>query len=210
MEADVSSLFKLVAFLDDDNKKDGKEINGTRIYSTHRLPELVKKFKVRQLVIATKSLSIDRKNEIVDMALQFHIRVSYVPSFEKWLKNEFDITQIRDINIEDLLGREVISIDNPEIGKQIQNKVICITGAAGSIGSELARQALRFRPSTLVLIDQAESLLYAIERELKAKNQQTNIVVFVADICNRRASITSFASTSPRCCFTRRRISTCH
>ncbi|MEJ1238225.1 nucleoside-diphosphate sugar epimerase/dehydratase [Chryseolinea sp. T2] len=201
MEADVSSLFKLVAFLDDDHKKDNKEINGTRIYSTHRLPELVKKYKVRQLVIATKSLSIERKNEIVDQALQYHIRVSYVPSFEKWLRNEFDITQIRDINIEDLLGREVISLDNAEIGKQIQNKTICITGAAGSIGSELARQALRLRPSTLILIDQAESPLYAIERELKSKNQNTNIVVFVADICNKARIHNIFRDYKPEMLF---------
>jgi FlaA1/EpsC-like NDP-sugar epimerase len=201
MEADVSSLFKLVAFLDDDPKKDGKEINGTRIYATHRLPELVKKFRVRQLVIATKSLSIERKNEIVDSALQFHIRVSYVPSFEKWLRNEFDITQIRDINIEDLLGREVISLDNAEIGEQIRNKTVCITGAAGSIGSELARQALKLRPSTLLLIDQAESPLYAIERELKSKNQQTNIVVFVADICNKPRINNIFRDYKPEMVF---------
>lgn len=185
MEADVSSSYRLVAFLDDDAKKNNKEINGTRIYTTDRLPELIGKHKVRQLVIATKSLSIERKNEIVDLALQYHIKVSYVPSFEKWLRNEFDLKQIRDINIEDLLGREVISLDNQEIGKQIQGRVICITGAAGSIGSELARQALTYRPSTLLLIDQAESPLYQVERELRGRNEQTNIVVFVADICNK-------------------------
>ncbi len=201
MEADVSSLYKLVAFLDDDVKKDGKEINGTRIYSTHRLPELVDKFKVRQLVIATKSLSIERKNEIVDLALQYHIKVSYVPSFEKWLRNEFDIKQIRDINIEDLLGREVISLENPAIGEQVKNKSICITGAAGSIGSEIARQALSFKPATLILIDQAESPLYQIERELMAKNQKTNIIVFVADICNRSRISNIFRDYKPELVF---------
>jgi FlaA1/EpsC-like NDP-sugar epimerase len=185
IEADVSSMYKLVAFLDDDSKKSNKEINGTRIYNYDRLGELVKRHKVRKLVIATKSLSIERKNEIVDEALQHHVKVSYVPSFEKWLRNDWDLAQIRDVNIEDLLGRAVISLDNPEIEKQIQNKVICITGAAGSIGSELARQALTYKPHTLVLIDQAESPLYQVERELVARNQQTNILVFVADICNR-------------------------
>ena len=185
IEADVSSVYKLVAFLDDDTKKYNKEINGTRIYSYDRLAELVKKHNVKKLVIATKSLSIERKNEIVDGALQYHIKVSYVPSFEKWLRNEWDLKQIRDINIEDLLGREVISLDNPEIEMQIENKVICITGAAGSIGSELARQALTYKPHTLVLIDQAESPLYQIERELRGRNQQTRILVFVADICNK-------------------------
>ncbi|MEO5977148.1 MAG: nucleoside-diphosphate sugar epimerase/dehydratase [Chryseolinea sp.] len=201
MESDISSLYHLVAFLDDDAKKSNKEINGTRIYPVDRLPEIAKKYKIRQLVIATKSLSIDRKNEIVDLALTLHIRVSYVPSFEKWLRNEFDIKQIRDINIEDLLGREVISLNNQEIGMQIQNRVICITGAAGSIGSELARQVLTYKPSTLLLIDQAESPLYAIERELRGRNQQTNIVVFVADICNKPRMNNIFRDFKPEILF---------
>jgi FlaA1/EpsC-like NDP-sugar epimerase len=197
MDADVSSMYKLVAFLDDDPKKSNKEISGTRIYSYDRLGELVRKHKVRKLVIATKSLSIERKNEIVDEALKHHVKVSYVPSFEKWLRNDWDLAQIRDINIEDLLGRAVISLDNPGIEKQVQNKVICITGAAGSIGSELARQALTYKPHTLILIDQAESPLYEIERELVSKNQQTNILVFVADICNKRRINAIFRDYKP-------------
>lgn len=201
IEADVSSVFKLVAFLDDDAKKNNKEINGTRIYNFDRLPELVKKHNVKQLVIATKSITIERKNEIVDQALQHHIKVSYVPSFEKWLRNEFDLKQIRDIHIEDLLGREVISLDNPKIEMQIQNKVICITGAAGSIGSELARQALTYKPHTLILIDQAESPLYQIERELRGKGMQTKIFVFVADICNKLRIHSIFRDYKPEIVF---------
>lgn len=201
MEADLSSPYRLVAFLDDDLKKNNKEINGTRIYSTDRLSELVAKHKIKQLVIAAKNLSIERKNEIVDMALQYNVKVSYVPSFEKWLRNEFDLKEIRDINIEDLLGREVISLDNPEIERQIQNKMICITGAAGSIGSELARQALTYKPSALILIDQAESPLYQIERELRAKNQQTRIVVFVADVCNKGRMNAIFRDFKPEILF---------
>jgi len=201
IEADVSSPFKLVAFLDDDSKKNNKEISGTKIYSYDRLPELVKKHRLKQLVIATKSLSIERKNEIVDEALQYHIKVSYVPSFEKWLRNEWDLKQIRDIHIEDLLGREVISLNNPAIEEQIKNRIICITGAAGSIGSELARQALTYKPHSLILIDQAESPLYQIERELRSRNQQTKIFVFVADICNKTRINNIFREFKPEIIF---------
>lgn len=201
IEGDGSSTLKLVAFLDDDLKKNNKEINGTKIYPSDRLAELTKKHKIKQLIIATKSLTIERKNEIVDEALQLHIKVSYVPSFEKWLRNEWDLKQIRDIHIEDLLGREVIKIENPEIENQIQNRVICITGAAGSIGSELARQVLTYKPSKLILIDQAESPLYGIERELRSKNQQTNIVVFVADICNKMRINNIFREFKPETIF---------
>jgi len=201
IESDMSSQYKLVAFLDDDIKKHGKEINGTKIFALEKLGELVKKHKVKKLVIATKSLSIDRKNEIVDQALEYHIKVSYVPSFEKWLRNEWDLKQIRDINIEDLLGREVIRLDNPEIEKEIRNKVICITGAAGSIGSELARQALTYKPHTLILIDQAESPLYEIERELRGRNQQTRLLVFIANICNKPRINTIFRDYKPEIVF---------
>jgi FlaA1/EpsC-like NDP-sugar epimerase len=108
IEGDGSSTMKLVGFLDDDLKKNNKEINGTKIYTSDRLAELAKKHKIKQLIIATKSITIERKNEIVDAALQLHIKVSYVPSFDKWLRNEWDLKQIRDIHIEDLLGRDVI------------------------------------------------------------------------------------------------------
>jgi FlaA1/EpsC-like NDP-sugar epimerase len=201
IESDVSSQYKLAGFLDDDVKKHGKEINGTRIMGLDKLEELVKKSKVKKMVIATKSLSIDRKNEIVDLALLHHVKVSYVPSFEKWLRNEWDLKQIRDINIEDLLGREVIRLDNPEIEKEIRNKVICITGAAGSIGSELARQVLTYKPQTLILIDQAESPLYEIERELRGRNQQSRILVFIANICNKSRIHNIFRDYHPEIVF---------
>jgi FlaA1/EpsC-like NDP-sugar epimerase len=201
IESDVSSQYKLVAFLDDDVKKHNKEINGTKILGLEKLGELVKKHKVKKLVIATKSLSIERKNEIVDQALLYNIKVSYVPSFEKWLRNEWDLKQIRDINIEDLLGREVIKLDNPEIEKEVRGKTICITGAAGSIGSELARQVLTYKPHTLILIDQAESPLYEIERELRGRNQQSRLLVFIADICNKTRINSIFRDYHPEILF---------
>jgi FlaA1/EpsC-like NDP-sugar epimerase len=201
IESDVSSQYKLVAFLDDDIKKHNKEINGTKILGLEKLGELVKKYKVKKLVIATKSLTIERKNEIVDQALQYNVKVSYVPSFEKWLRNEWDLKQIRDINIEDLLGREVIKLDNPEIEKEVKGKTICITGAAGSIGSELARQVLTYKPHTLILIDQAESPLYEIERELRGRNQQSRLLVFIADICNKTRINSIFRDYHPEILF---------
>jgi FlaA1/EpsC-like NDP-sugar epimerase len=185
IEADMTGQYKLVAFLDDDVKKNRKDINGTKIYSYDKLPELVLKHKIKKIIIAVKDLSIERKNEIVDDALNHLIRVSYVTSFDKWLRNDWDVKEIRDVNIEDLLGREVIKLDNKSIETEISGKVIFITGGAGSIGSELARQVLSYKPHTLVLIDQAESPLYEIERELRAKNQQTKLFVFVANVCNK-------------------------
>jgi FlaA1/EpsC-like NDP-sugar epimerase len=185
IEADLSNQYKLVAFLDDNEKKSRKDISGTRIYNYSKLGDLAKRHQIKKIIIAVKNLSVERKNEIVDDALRYNIKVSYVPSFEKWLKNDWDVGQIRDINIEDLLGREVIKLNNESIEEQILNKVICITGGAGSIGSELARQVLNYRPRVLILVDQAESPLYDIERELRPKATHTKLIVFIADICNR-------------------------
>jgi FlaA1/EpsC-like NDP-sugar epimerase len=186
IEADLNNHYKLVGFLDDSLKKSSKEMNGTKIFNYSNLPELVKKFKIKKIIIAVKSLSVERKNEIVDDALRYNIKVGYVPSFEKWLRNDFDVEQIKDINIEDLLGREVIRLNNELIEEEIFDRVICITGGAGSIGSELARQILGYKPKTLILVDQAESPLYDIERELRGRASQTDIFVFIADICNRQ------------------------
>lgn len=197
IEADLTNQYKLVAFLDDNVKKQSKQINGTRIYNYSRLDALVKEHQIKKIIIAVKDLSVERKNEIVDDALRHNIKVSYVPSFEKWLKNDWDVGQIRDINIEDLLGREVIRLNNELIEEQILNKVICITGGAGSIGSELARQILSFRPKVLILVDQAESPLYDIERELRPKATQTKLIVFIADICNRQRMQNIFREFRP-------------
>ncbi|HEY9049452.1 MAG TPA: nucleoside-diphosphate sugar epimerase/dehydratase [Ohtaekwangia sp.] len=201
IESDMTGQYKLIGFLDDDVKKNGKEINGSKIYGYEKLSELVHKHKVKKIVIAVKNLSIERKNEIVDDALNHLIRVSYVTSFDKWLRNDWDVKEIRDINIEDLLGREVIKLDNKSIESDLQGKVICITGAAGSIGSELARQVLNFKPSTLILIDQAESPLYEIERELRSKNKQSKIFVFIADVCNKTRIRRIFEEFKPHILF---------
>jgi FlaA1/EpsC-like NDP-sugar epimerase len=201
IEADMTSQYKLIAFIDDDYKKTGKDINGTKIYHSDKLPEIAKRHSVKKMVIAVKNLSIDRKNEMVDIALSNHIRVSYVTSFDKWLRNDFDVKEIRDINIEDLLGRAVIKLNNATIEEELAGKVICITGAAGSIGSELARQVLNYKPNTLVLIDQAESPLYDIERELRSLSKQTKLFVFVADICNKARISRIFSEYKPEIVF---------
>jgi FlaA1/EpsC-like NDP-sugar epimerase len=201
IEADMTCQYKLAGFIDDDPKKNGKEINGTRIFSSDKLSALVKKHSAKKLIIAIKNLSIDRKNEIVDMALYNHIRVSYVTSFDKWLRNDWDVNQIRDINIEDLLGREVIKLNNTTIQNSLQGKVICITGAAGSIGSELARQIVNFRPQVMILIDQAESPLFDIERELRSAGLPVKVIACIADICNKERIDRIFGDFKPEMVF---------
>src|SRR5690606_24115243 len=119
-----------------------------------------------------------------DICLRNEVKVRMVPPVEKWIKGELSMSQIKEIHIEDLLERDAINLANPEIKSHIRGKTICITGAAGSIGSELVRQIIHYRPRNLVLIDQAESPLFEIDREVRGLELDVNIFAYVADISN--------------------------
>lgn len=183
---DSSPNTRVVGFVDTDKHKIGKVLNGSKIYngSPKALEQLLHTFDIDDMIITVKDLSVNRKNEIVDICLRNEVRVRIVPAAEKWVRGELSINQIKEVNIEDLLERDAIKLDNPHVNSQIKGKTICITGAAGSIGSELVRQIIHYSPKNLVLIDQAESPLFEIDRETKALNTDVNIVSYVADISN--------------------------
>lgn len=183
---DSSPNTRVVGFVDTDRHKIGKVLNGSKIYngSPEALEQLLHTFDIDDMIITVKDLSVDRKNEIVDVCLRNEVRVRIVPAAEKWVRGELSINQIKEVNIEDLLERDTIKLDNPHVNNQIKGKTICITGAAGSIGSELVRQIIHYNPKNLVLVDQAESPLFEIDRETKALSTDVNIVSYVADIAN--------------------------
>lgn len=198
IESDPRSKSRVAAFIEDDQNKIGKEIQGTKIFSADTdLAKLFEDYKIKELIIAIRDLSFDRKNEIVDQCLNHQIKIRSVPPVQKWVRGELSLKQIKEINIEDLLGREAIRIGDETVVQALSQKVICITGAAGSIGSELARQVLLYDPSVVVLIDQAETPLYQIEHELKMKGLTIPIKIFVADICNKDRMSYIFRETKP-------------
>ncbi len=201
IDSDLSGRYRVVAFVDDSPSKKDKVINGTKIYSSDRLVEIIHEFSVKELIISIKELSFERKNEIVDEALKHHLKVRNVPPAENWVRGELDVKQIKEVNIEDLLGREVIKLDHNKLKEQIHRRVVVITGGAGSIGSELARQVIRFEPLKLIIIDQAESPLYDIERELRSLSLPTNLFVIVADITNEQRMDRIFNEYRPEMVF---------
>lgn len=180
LNMDFKGKYKVVGFLEDDEKKIGKIINGTRIYTSRYLPKLVRSLKVKEVILST-DLPQARKNSLVDICLRYHMKVKMIPSVEKWVSGNLNSGQIREVNIEDLLGRESITLDDSLIGDALKGRCVCITGAAGSIGSELARQVVKYSPKEVVLIDQAESALYEIEREL-IQGARMNLRFYLADI----------------------------
>jgi len=185
IDSDESNKSRVVAFFEDDGNKAGKSISGIKIYSSSELKKLVTNLSISELIIAVRNLSPERKNEIVEQCIEKHIRVRIVPPFDKWVRGEFKIGQIKEVNIEDLLGRDSIQLNNDNLKDSIKGRIICVTGASGSIGSELSRQLIPYQPKQLVLLDQAESPLYELERELVALKSTSRISFHLIDITNR-------------------------
>lgn len=181
IDGNDDSRYKVAGFVEDDLRKVGKNIHGTPIYNGFELKRLLVDLSIEELIIAISDLPVERKNEIVDTCLEADVKVRSVPQADHWVKGELSLNQIKEVNIEDLLGRESIKLNNEVVRSQILGRSVCITGAAGSIGSELVRQVIRYKPSKLILIDQAESPLYDIECELRGTGQ---IDFFIADITN--------------------------
>ncbi len=199
---DVKSKLNVVAFLDDDPKKEGKNIDGKRIYrGIHSLEDLVEELGVQDLIISVKDLSIARKNEILDACLKLNIKVSKVLPVDQWINGNLDSGALQEIRIEDLLSREEIVLDKHEIGYYIKDKVVLVTGAAGSIGSELCRQIAFYKPSLLILLDAAESPLFDIQQEFKERYPSITIKTVLADVRNRKRLNELFKDIRPQLVF---------
>ncbi len=194
---------KVVGFLEDDMNKAGKLLDGVKIFSANNddLQLLLSDLQVDDLVITAKDISLSRKNELVDVCLKQKVKIRTVPPVEKWVRGELSISQIKEINIEELLGRESIRIVNPAIDQEIRGRRVCITGAAGSIGSELLRQLLSYKPELVVLIDQAESALHEVEREVRARESGVRVFPYLADITNKDRISSIFGDHKPEIVF---------
>ena len=186
LDNDTKTNIKVVGFLEDNTRKIGNIIGGVKISSAKNdFKKLVLKNSPSELIIATTKISLERKNELVDQCLEFGIKISTVPDADQWIGGEFNISQIHEIKIEDLLGRNTIILNNKYVEKELKGKRILITGAAGSIGSEIVRQVLRYGPSKVILLDQSEIGLFEIQNEILATLKNKNIPVpFIGDISN--------------------------
>jgi FlaA1/EpsC-like NDP-sugar epimerase len=171
----------IVAFVDDDIRKVGKTIDGVKILDAKELKLLIANREIDELIFASFSIPIDVKNEIVDACLAYDVVVLNIPPSNVWIDGKLQTSQIQNLNIEDLLNRKTIEIDVEGIRSQIKNKRILITGAAGSIGSEIVRQLLKFEPSLIILNDQSETALHDLYLELEESSQNSNYHAAVGD-----------------------------
>ncbi len=178
----TDTKYVVLAFFDDNTSKIGKRLEGVPIYSGGELTEFLTDNELNEIIIAVQQMDSEKKSKIVEAALQHKIKVLSVPPVTDWINGEINVRQIKNIRIEDLLGRKPIQLDQAQISKQIKGKVVLVTGAAGSIGSGLVRQIVNYFPEKIILLDQAESPLYEIELELKDNFGSNLAEIVIGDI----------------------------
>jgi FlaA1/EpsC-like NDP-sugar epimerase len=182
LDHDPKVNMSLVAFIDDDVRKANKVIDGIKIYQADEFQSLIGEDKIDDLLIASQNIPPERKNQVVDFCLENNIKVLTLPPVETWINGQISTKQIQNIKIEDLLERETIIIHNDEIKNQLTGKRVLITGAAGSIGSEIVRQVSKYSPQMIILSDQSETPLYDIQMELQENNLKNNFHAFIGDV----------------------------
>jgi FlaA1/EpsC-like NDP-sugar epimerase len=186
LDRDAETKFTIVGLIDYKSKNSGKKIDGTKIYPTKAFSEALENEQPDQLIIAQQNISDERKRLIIEQCLSKNIKVLNVPPSTKWINGELSFKQIKSIRIEDLIGRASIELDEKEIIKQHGGNTILVSGAAGSIGSEMVRQIIKYNPKKIILLDQAESALYELEFELSKHIKNNVCEVVIGDIRNEK------------------------
>ncbi|WP_299436896.1 nucleoside-diphosphate sugar epimerase/dehydratase [uncultured Aquimarina sp.] len=191
----------VVGFIDDNPQKVGKTINGITVFKSKIITQnYITKHNVTEIIVSIPHIEKQRLSEISDNLLKLSVKVKIIPAINDWIDGKLNVSQIKPIQIEDLLDRAPIALENQNIKKELQDKVILITGAAGSIGSEIVRQASFYDYKHLVLVDQAESPLYDLQQELLSKGV-SNFTPIVADIRDHQRIETIFERFTPNMVF---------
>lgn len=178
--------FWIEGFVDDDPRKQGAVIQGKKVLgTTEDLPEICRSTRIDHVIITIAQISREELRRIVGICEQVPIRTRIIPGLYEILDGRVGITRFRDIEIEDLLGRAPVQLEQEEVEPFIRDKVVLVTGAGGSIGAELSKQIARFSPANLVLLDRAEFGLFQIDRDLSKDWPQLSIEPVMADVCDR-------------------------
>ncbi|TLP77558.1 polysaccharide biosynthesis protein [Maribacter sp. ACAM166] len=191
------SRYKVVGYIDRDVKKIGKNINGVPVFSRKDLTEkFIVKNDISEIIFSIQNIDSRKLRKTVEGLVDYPIVVKIVPPIEDWINGELKISQIKQVQIEDLLDRAPIKIRNSKIALELMNKNIMVTGGAGSIGSEIVRQISTYGYKSLVIIDSAESALYDLQQELK-QNGCHNFIPIVSDVRDKNRMNSLFAEHKP-------------
>ncbi|MDP4663041.1 MAG: polysaccharide biosynthesis protein [Salibacteraceae bacterium] len=196
-DRETGENYNVIAFIDENPKKIKRVIEGVPIEPFAKLASLVEKNKVDRVIISVQNLDPEKKAHIIKICLPLNAKVQTVPPVRKWINGELSANQIRNVRIEDLLGRAQIELNEKDIIKELKNKTILVTGAAGSIGSGLVYQLAKFAQGKLILLDQAESGLYELQGELNRMNIRVDFDVVVGSIRNYERLVKVFEIFKP-------------
>lgn len=194
--------YEPVGLLDDNPSKHGERIHGVPVLGAiAKVSELAEKEKIDEIIIAIPSLPGREMRALLELCRPIGARIRTIPGVDKLIEGRVTVNQLSEVNIEDLLRREPVVLDTEAIDSSLTGRVVMVTGAGGSIGSELCRQVSRFRPKRLVLVEQAENGLFHIERALRAEHGDIALATHVADICDTKRLEGIFASERPHVVF---------
>ncbi len=175
--------WRLVGFLDDNVDKHGRILNGIKVLGAlDSLPQWAERMGVKQAIVAMPSASHQVRKRAIEICNQARVKVLTVPSFDDLLSGRVAISQLRAVELDDLLGRDPVQLDAAGLQELFTRKTVLVTGAGGSIGSELCRQIINFKPRTLVMFELSEFALYNMEQELAAKLDDVDIVCLIGDV----------------------------
>lgn len=198
----AESPYRIIGLLDDDRTKWGLRMYGVEVLGgTDQIQEMVERHRIDKVIIAVPSAGAKFVRNLIHQCTQSQVRFKIIPGMNEILRGDVNISHLRDVEIEDLLGREAVRLDEAGIGGYLRGMRVLISGAAGSIGSEICRQVARFSPAMLVLLDNAESPLFYIERELSASFPTLRLVTLLGDVRNRERLEQIFDDIMPQVVF---------
>ena len=201
IENDPRNNQKIIGFIDDNLKLAGTRIEGIQIYASSELSNLLSEFQVKTVIIAIQNPNLLNQKKIIDTCINLNIQIQKVPNPKSWINGEFSTKQLAKIKIEDLLGRNSILLEKDKVEKELQQKIILITGAAGSIGSGITEQIALFNPKLLILLDQAESPLFDLQFTLINNFPELKFELVIGDVCNEIRMQNLFKTFNPQIVF---------
>jgi FlaA1/EpsC-like NDP-sugar epimerase len=183
LEGDQKGEYKIAGFIDDDKKLQGKMVEGYHVYAMNTITrEFIESNDIKVFIIAIRFIAPSRKKEVIESMIGFGCEILDTPVFDTWMNEPFEVKDLTKIKFEDLLARDPIKLDLDRIQEGLNGKTILITGGAGSIGSEIARQLTRFNMKQLLIVDQAETPCFFLDQELKCKEEKCKIRIIVGDV----------------------------
>jgi len=196
--SDPRGGFSVSGFIDDNRHLQGKKINGIHVFGPDILShDFIVRNRIHTLILAIKDIIPSKKSDIIKKSIELNIEVLETPAIEKWLNGQLEVRQLKKVQLEDLLGREPIRLNMENIRKGLARKTILVTGAAGSIGSEIVRQLSRFSTQNVILVDQAETPIFHLENELRKSFGHMKFISQLADVTNHEKMEVVFQKFHP-------------